>query len=80
MLSELMTELDEAIETDDFIEITNALTGFPLWKIACLYIYSFFLGGKGKKYRKCIKYLKFPYYLRYKLLVGRCKRWICGKT
>jgi hypothetical protein len=67
---------DEVIETDDFVQIVAFLAATPIWKLALFYLYTFFLGReRGRKYRKYLRYIKFPLYLRWKLFWN----WVQGK-
>lgn len=73
-------EFDKAIETDDFIDILIFLIGVSIWKLAMFYPYTFFLGEKGKEYRQCMRYVLFPYYLKWKLYAMRFEKWLGGKN
>jgi|2_EtaG_2_1085320.scaffolds.fasta_scaffold01094_11 hypothetical protein len=69
----MFKQFDEAIATDDFVEITVFVASIPLWQLPFVYLYTFRFWKKGKEYRKCLGYIKFPYYLKYKLLMKRLR-------
>lgn len=78
MFQKLIKEFDEVIEEDDFMQIIILLISTSRFKLFFFYLYTFTL-KKGGGYRECVGFIKFPYYLRYKLFVKYLKWSILGK-
>jgi len=79
-MRKLAAKFDEYIVKDDFAQMIAFLVSTPNKKLACYYIYTIFFMGlrRGHRHRRCIRYLKFWYYLKYSILITHIKNWICG--
>lgn len=82
MFKQITTELDEILSDEDdggtlFCLIAAYLYSIPIWKLCAFYVYTFTYlrdWGQGVSYRSYLKYVRFPYKLRYTLFVIRVKR------
>jgi len=79
MFAAIAKQLDELfeLEEDTFCEVVALLYNLPIWKLCGFYCYTWTYikqREKGRDYRICLKWVTFPYMLRYRMFVTRMKR------